>query len=135
MATTAAQSVGREAERLAEKYLLAQGLELVERNFLCRHGEIDLIMLQQGTLIFVEVRRRRSSRFARAAATVDRHKQDKLVRAAGIYLGRRRQFRNHTTRFDVLAIDDSGTDSSASIGGEITIQWLPDAFRPGSSRY
>ena len=135
MATTAAKSIGREAERLAEKHLVGNGLTLVERNFNCRHGEIDLIMRSRDTLVFVEVRRRQASKFASAAATVDQRKQDKLVRAAGIYLGRRREFRNFTIRFDVLAIDGINTKFTTTKTDNFTVQWLQDAFRPGSSKY
>jgi len=123
--------LGRAAEQLAERHLVTNGLITVERNFLCRHGEIDLIMRDNGTLVFVEVRLRHKSGFAGAAASVDQRKQRKLIRAAGIYLGCRRQFRDHVIRFDVLALDTERRDS-CPISNNFRIQWLKDAFRPGS---
>ncbi|GMR16997.1 MAG: YraN family protein [Gammaproteobacteria bacterium] len=129
MAADSAKSLGRAAEGLAERYLVGNGLLLVERNFLCRHGEIDLVMRDGGTLIFVEVRLRHANRFASAAASVNLRKQRKLVRAAGIYLGRRRQFRQYAVRFDVLALDARHAGSCRT-SDEFTIQWLRDAFRP-----
>src|SRR4051812_25272216 len=70
---------GVAAEQLAESYLARLGLEIVERNYRCRFGEIDLIALDGDALVFVEVRLRRNSRFGGAAASIDYAKQRKLV--------------------------------------------------------
>ncbi len=103
---------------------MRRGLRPVAQNFRCRGGEIDLVMLDQGCLTFIEVRYRRSSGFSSPAATVDAHKQRKLLRTAAMFLGRHEQFANHTMRFDVVAI--SGDRA-------IEVQWIRDAFRPGDS--
>ena len=107
--------VGDEKERLAARYLQDQGLHLLERNHRCRFGEIDLIMGDEGCLVFVEVRYRRSSRFGRPEQTVDTHKQRRLCAAAYHYL------QVHPTvlpcRFDVVAI-----------GAQDQIQWFKNAF-------
>ena len=77
MARNVTRSVvrGREAERQALKYLQRRGLKLLKRNFLCRHGEIDLVMLHAGVLVFVEVRARTPGRFGSGMDSVDCHKQ------------------------------------------------------------
>jgi putative endonuclease len=95
----------------------------VARNFRCRLGEIDLIMLRNDTLIFVEVRSRTSSRFASAVESIDGHKQSRLVRTAAIFLRERPEFADYRVRFDVIAIDPA----QRSFG---KLQWIRDAFRP-----
>jgi putative endonuclease len=107
-ARTRQQQLGRQGEDRALEHLSSHGLTLVERNFLCKAGEIDLIMLHKDHLVFVEVRRRALSRFGGAAASVTPAKQQRLIRAAQYYLLR------YTTlppcRFDLVAID--GTELS-----------------------
>lgn len=116
---------GREAEEAALEHLESRGLTLISRNFRCRLGEIDLVMLHGHSLVFVEVRSRRTSRFASAAESVDSRKQQKLARAAGFFLSRRPAFRHHPVRFDVIALDGPSPD-------RYELQWVRDAFRPGS---
>ena len=79
---------GERYEREAEALLMAHGLTLVERNWHCRFGEIDLIMRDGATLVFVEVRRRNSQRFGGSAASIGREKQARIERAAELYLSR-----------------------------------------------
>lgn len=79
---------GERYEREAEALLKASGLTLIERNWICRFGEIDLIMRDGTTLVFVEVRRRNSQRFGGAAASIGRDKQARIERAVGLYLSR-----------------------------------------------
>lgn len=107
---------GSAAEALAEKYLIKQGLTLVVRNYRCRMGEIDLIMRDQDTLVFVEVRSRTSTRFGGALASIDVRKQHKLIVTAQLYL-----VQLHPTppcRFDVVLIE--GTTQHP--------QWMRNAF-------
>lgn len=101
---TAKQLEGDAAEDRALHYLQQQGLKLVERNFRCKGGEIDIIMQDRGTLVFVEVRKRASGRFGGAAASVTASKQARLVVAAQTYLQRLRD--QPACRFDVVAIED-----------------------------
>jgi putative endonuclease len=107
--------VGGDKERLARSFLEKRGLHLLERNYGCRRGEIDLVMRDADTLVFVEVRFRASSRFGTPAETVDIHKQRRLAAAAAHYLQR------HPTslpcRFDVVAL-----------GGTNSIEWIRSAF-------
>lgn len=98
----AAQS-GAAGEDAALAYLLAQGLVLVERNFRARTGEIDLIMADGNTLVFVEVRKRSGKGFGGAAASVTPAKQQRLARTAQLYLQKRQIL--PACRFDVVAID------------------------------
>ena len=101
---TEQQRLGRLGEDRALSHLQQQGLALVERNFLCKVGEIDLIMRQRGGLVFVEVRRRAASGFGGAAASVTPAKRRRLVNAAQYYLLRYPS--PPPCRFDLVAIDD-----------------------------
>lgn len=122
MGISNSRTVGNAAEQIALDYLLSQNLRLLARNFQCRLGEIDLIMLHNDCLVFIEVRYRKANSFASAAASVDRRKQRKLIKAASCYLGRHRHLGDSVIRFDVVALD--GPTQSQS-----KLQWLQDAFR------
>ena len=101
---TEQQRLGRLGEDRALDHLMAQGLTLVERNFLCKVGEIDLIMKDRGGLVFVEVRRRAAADFGGAAASVTPAKRRRLINAAQYYLLRHPD--PPQCRFDLVAIDD-----------------------------
>ena len=109
------QQRGNKAEQLALRYLLKQGLTHLESNFRSRYGEIDLILQDQETLVFVEVRYRKHPFHGGAAASVDRCKQRKLIKTGLSYL------QKHTPdaicRFDVVAIEEKGT-----------LEWIRNAF-------
>ncbi len=96
-------SLGRDAEARALTFLLKQGLTLIEKNFRCRAGEIDLIMRDAHMLVFIEVRSRKDRRFGGAAASVGPVKQQRLWRSAAFYLLRFRK--PPVCRFDLVAID------------------------------
>ena len=113
---------GTHYESLALKHLKANGLKLLEKNFHCRLGEIDLILRDKDCLVFAEVRFRASNRFASAAHSVDDKKQARIARAAAMYLARRPELSDCRVRFDVVAIDCADADQG-------TIQWMRDAFR------
>jgi putative endonuclease len=97
------QTLGKEGEQLALHYLHAKGLMHVESNFRRPFGEIDLIMQDHATLVFVEVRSRAKGRFGGAAASVTESKQRRLRLAAQAYLQRYQV--PPPCRFDVIAID------------------------------
>ena len=107
---------GSEAETLARRYLEQHGLHTVEQNVHSRFGEIDLIMREETTLLFVEVRYRSSQQFGGAVASIDRKKQQRLIATAQHYL--QRNPHQGPCRFDVIAISDA----------PITIEWLKNAF-------
>ncbi|MCB1758304.1 MAG: YraN family protein [Gammaproteobacteria bacterium] len=111
---------GARAETRALGFLSRQGLVLVERNFRCREGEIDLIMFARETLVFVEVRWRSHPDFGSAAESVTTKKQLRIMRAARHFLQLHKQWRNHACRFDVIAMD--GCNQAA-------LEWIKDAFR------
>jgi putative endonuclease len=111
---TARQIQGQDAEDEALAHLKQNGLALIERNFRCKGGEIDLVMQQHDTLVFVEVRKRADQRHGGAAASVTAAKQGRLIIAAQVYLQRYKD--SPPCRFDVIAID----------GGVLT--WLENAF-------
>ena len=96
-------SLGRDAEARALTFLLQQGLTLIEKNFRCPAGEIDLIMQDAHMLVFIEVRSRKDRRFGGAAASVGPVKQRRLWRSAAFYLLRFRQ--PPACRFDLVAIE------------------------------
>lgn len=93
---------GVEAEQAAADYLAARGLRLVARNYRCRGGEIDLIMEDAGSLVFVEVRERARSDFGGAAASITASKQARIRLAAQHYLSRHGLDR--PCRFDAVLV-------------------------------
>lgn len=111
---TAKQVEGDAGEDQALRFLEKQGLKLVERNFRCKGGEIDLIMQDGRSLVFVEVRKRAASNYGSAAASVTARKQARLVIAAQTFL--QRYTMPPACRFDVIAID-----------GE-AMEWLQNAI-------
>jgi putative endonuclease len=115
--------LGRRGEDLACRHLEAQGLRLLERNYRCRMGEIDLVMLEGATLVLVEVRSRTTAEHGSAAATVGPRKQQRFIRAARHLLLTRPDYRRLPARFDVVAIDP------AAMGEPPRVSWIRDAFR------
>ena len=97
------QEQGKSWEEAAQAYLEERGLALVEANFRCKLGEIDLVMRDGPTLVFVEVRQRAAGSQVGAAASISPAKIRRLVRAAQVYL--QRFTRLPPCRFDVIAID------------------------------
>jgi len=107
---------GQAAEALAAEWLASRGLRIVERNYRCRAGEIDLIAEDGAALVFVEVRLRRSAAYGGAAASVDHTKRQRLIRAAQHYLMGQA---DRPCRFDVILLDALD---------ERRVEWLRDAF-------
>lgn len=97
------QLIGKFAENRAEALLKQAGLAIVARNWRCRHGEIDLIARDGGTLVFVEVRSRRRSDFGSAAESITVAKQRKLILAARLYLSTLKTL--PPCRFDTVTLD------------------------------
>ena len=126
MVRDTARAVGNQVERFAESFLREHGLRTIARNYRCRRGEIDLIMMDGSCLVFVEVRFRSANRLSSARSTVDARKQRKIVRTAAMYLSSNRAYANYIMRFDVVGVDRNRN------GGE-RVQWIRDAFRPAES--
>lgn len=108
--------IGAVAEDRAAEFLQAQGLRLLQRNFRCRLGEIDLIMQDGAELVFVEVRWRSSPGYGSAVETIGPRKRQRVIRAAGLYLQRYPAAARGSCRFDVVALDGP------------RLQWLRGAF-------
>ena len=117
---------GARVEALARDFLQRHGLKPVAANANYRGGELDLVMRDGDTLVFVEVRYRRtagnaSSGFGGGAASIDANKRRKLVHAAGLFLAAHHEFSRAPCRFDVI-------DASGAVDAPDFI-WLRDAFR------
>ena len=97
------QALGRRGEEEAARYLAGLGYRVVERNFRCPEGEIDLIVLDGSVLVFVEVRSRSTDTFGLPQESVTGRKQKKVRRVAGHYLSLSGGHRG-PLRFDVLAV-------------------------------
>lgn len=112
--------LGARGEDLAVKYLKKKGYKVIERNYRCQWGEIDLVAREGDTLVFVEIKSRSSSGFGLPQDAVDRFKQGKLIEVARAYLAERRLTEDITMRFDVVAVQltQSGPD----------IELIKDAF-------
>lgn len=96
---------GQIAEDEACKFLQQHGLKLVEKNYRCRTGEIDLIMQDKEELVFVEVRYRTKSDYGSALDSVDQNKIQKVISAASHYVSKHQP--DLPMRFDVIGFDAS----------------------------
>lgn len=96
---------GQLAEECAGQFLEQHGLTLITRNYRCKLGEIDLVMCAPRTLVIVEVRLRRPSRFGSAAASVSVVKQQRIIRATQHFLQQYPQYASSCCRFDIVAFD------------------------------
>ena len=99
--------VGAQWEDAALAHAIGRGMQLVERNFTCRFGEIDLILRDRGVLVFVEVRYRGDADRGDGTSSVGAGKRAKLVRAASLYLQSHPRCADSPCRFDVVGC--SGT--------------------------
>lgn len=102
------RELGRRYEAIAERLLIGLGYRVLERNFTCRGGELDLVCADGDVLVFVEVRGRADARCGAAEETVSWHKQRRVRHAAAVYLAARYRSREPSCRFDVIAIDAAG---------------------------
>jgi putative endonuclease len=107
---------GRQAEMLAWRFLEERGLQLLERNWQSRFGEIDLVLREGATIVFVEVRLRTSATHGGAAESIDRRKRARLLAAARLYLAGKRE---PPCRFDVVLLKRLDPPQ---------IEWIRDAI-------
>lgn len=115
--------LGRRAEKSAERLLKRSGYRMLERNYQCRYGEIDLIAKDAQSLVFVEVRYRKNRSFGGAAISITRQKRLRITRTARHYLQCHPEFADDPARFDVITIEGDGTDQ---------IEWFQNAFEAES---
>lgn len=109
-------TLGVATEQRALAYLQSQGLVLLETNYRCRYGEIDLIFKDKSTLVFVEVRFRANNNFGGAAVSVTHQKQQKILRSAQNYL---QEHGDQACRFDVVTFDGNAAEK---------MEWITNAF-------
>lgn len=112
---------GLRYEDRARAYLEKQGLRLLQSNFRCRFGEIDLIMRDGDTTCFIEVRFRGTTDFGGASASITIAKQRKIVRAARYYLSAHGELMRQALRFDALLIQQMADR-------RVDINWIKNAF-------
>ena len=112
---------GQKSEQLACTYLKQQGLRFMARNFRVKIGEIDLIMRDNDTIVFIEVRYRRSQQFGGALQSIDWRKQQRIIHTAQWFLLRHDNLVNWPCRFDVVTL--SGKIEAPEIC------WLKNAFQ------
>lgn len=112
---------GQATEAFAQQYLMQQGLIFIDKNVHCRQGEIDLIMKDKQTFVFVEVKFRKNNHFGGAIAAISQAKQNKIKHCVTFYLHKAKLNEYNTPcRFDVIALE-----------GDITqpqVTWLKNAF-------
>jgi putative endonuclease len=113
---------GLECETLAAGYLQSHGVEVLARNLRCRAGELDIVACANDVLLIVEVRQRGRDDFGGALASVTWRKQRKIIRATRYFLQQHREWRRHSLRFDVIAVQGAPQETPA-------INWVQDAFR------
>jgi putative endonuclease len=114
-------AIGRSAEDIAADFLARNDIQILERNFRRRLGEIDIIGRSGDVLIIAEVRTRSSDAFGGAAASVDFAKQRKIIHATQQLLQKRREFAQLRVRFDVLVVRDP-------FGSRPSVEWIQHAF-------
>lgn len=110
---------GHAAELAARQHLERNGLRLIEQNWSCRRGELDLVMLDGDTVVFVEVRARRHSAWGGALESIDARKRSKLIMAAELFLQQQSRWARHPCRFDVVAISTEAAPH---------LDWIKNAF-------
>ena len=118
---TSRQHTGQRAEELAALYLREQGLQILERNYRRRLGELDIMARGESVLVVAEVRTRASDAFGGAAASVGWRKRQRITRAASALLQQHPECARLPVRFDVLIVSDP-------LGSAPRIEWLQHAF-------
>ncbi len=120
------RSFGIAQEAKAAHFLRAQGLRLLASNYRSRFGEIDLIMSDANTVVFVEVRFRQDNRYGGALSSVTPAKQKKIRLTAAHYLQSHSRLANHSCRFDVIGLSHSSKDAGRA--SELDFDWIKNAF-------
>lgn len=123
MLTTREQ--GEYTESLACRFLEGKGFKLIEKNFNCKAGEIDIIMKDNDSLVFVEVRYRRNNNYGSGAESITASKQSKLIKTASLYLQQHAKLNKYPARFDVVSM--TGHIEKDDIN-KINFDWIKNAF-------
>lgn len=117
-----AKNKGLFYEQQAAEYLCKQGLIPLEKNYHCRYGEIDLIMLHGDCLCFIEVKFRKNNAFGGTAYSIPASKQRKIIQTALHFISHKRLYQQHPFRFDALFIQQADQHKSTHI------EWIQSAF-------
>lgn len=112
--------IGQQAEKQAQTYLQKNGLILLQSNYQCYQGEIDLIMRDGNDIVFVEVRSRSRVEYGNALESITPSKIKKIIRAATHYLQKKNWLYSVSSRFDVIAIQYHH--------GQPQLEWIKNAF-------
>ncbi len=122
------KELGNIGEQHALKFLQQQGLQLIEKNFHCRLGEIDLIMRDGDYLVFVEVRSRKNQGYGNALESIGYFKQQKIKKAAQYFFCKYSKYHKMASRFDVFVINQSNDCSDPAVARQQDFCWLKNAF-------
>jgi len=117
-------TTGQIAENCARNLLEQHGLRTLTQNFRCKTGEIDVIMLDNDCIVFVEVRYRRQSKYGSALESVDQRKQRRVRQTALFFLQQHPKYQEHSCRFDVVALSGSLKDVKY-----LQNEWVKNAFQ------
>lgn len=109
MAANAKQIFGKRGEELAERFLQNKGYKIVERNYRCHNGEVDLIALDRKVIVFVEVKTRSAHGYGSPLEAVAFYKQRKMIQAAQYFL-HEKKLHQRDARFDVVGISWAGAE-------------------------
>lgn len=113
------RQIGQQKELQVCNYLITQGLQLVMKNYYCKSGEIDIIMMEKDTLVFIEVRHRKQTDYGNGLESITRSKQCKIINAARHYLQAHKLDNKYPCRFDVVISNPSK---------EKKFLWIKNAF-------
>ena len=127
-ATSPTQRKGHAYENLAKHYLKKKGLSLITTNYTCQCGEIDLIMKDGETLVFIEVRYRSNKQYGSALESVNTKKQRKIIQSAQSFLQHSPWATKLNCRFDVLGISPSAHQLANSHDTLLEVNWIQSAF-------
>jgi putative endonuclease len=119
MSASGKQVLGKEGERVAEQYLKNKGYKLIERNYRCALGELDLIVLDRRVVVFVEVKTRTGHGYGSPLEAVEFRKQRKMIQAAQYFLSEKK-LHQRDARFDVVGI--------SWLGREPVVEHIENAF-------
>lgn len=110
---------GQQSENLVAKWLQSQHVVILQQNFHCKGGEIDIIGLDaSNTILFIEVKARKNSDFGHPSEFVSKAKQHRIIKCAQVFLQKHPQYQNHAMRFDVISALEEMPEP----------EWLQNAF-------
>lgn len=118
--TGPSQQKGKQVELKACEFLQTNGLHLLQQNYQCFFGEIDLIMQDQDDIVFVEVRSRFRIDYGNALESINQYKINKLIKTAKHFLQMKKWLDKKNSRFDIVVVHP--------IDGKIQLEWIKNAF-------